>query len=412
MRHTAAYALSMLVTGAVSFASIPIIRHLISAENFSAYSILFNGMLITSLIVMGWLSQSLLRFGQSFVAVKGFGWMLFRLSILPLAGLLFFTCCLANWLHQSTLSMVLCMVVVLEVAITQVWLSLGQAMQWSKVRLIADSVKSIIFLLGLLILYLRAQVIALEILWLLWLLAYGGALAVILIFSATHKVAAPWQAFSIEAFNQLSKKYTQFGWPMSFWLLGIYLLSTSDRYFLTQSFSLAVLADYFALHEVIVKGMGFLLSPATISFYPAMTKYFDEGNRTASWLVMRKMLIWYAVLILVALLGYLLLYPILVNILGTSHPNHTLFVSGILLVFAAGLWHWNVLLHKPFELKGQTNHLMYAMLLSVLSCLLIQFLFTKNHFIVASSLAFLTGVTVYALYISAVLWWTFIAKGR
>ena len=387
------YAASILLTGSVNFISIFFIKRQLGDGQYAFFNMVLNTILVAVLVGQGWIVNSTLRFGRrKSTDADGvepqkllcYGFYSSLVLLTPATVVL-----LVLQLPQLLLPVA---VLLFSAAMQAVMVAITQAGLQPQRYFYAEGVRSAVLLAGM----LAPGLPGIEAGYAYYLYCFAAAYvaAFIFLWLKLDKKAAKTSGNTLPGF----KKLFYFGLPMSLWLGGMYFIVFSDRYFLLPHVPGEEIGNYAALADLLVKGMGFLLSPLVNAAYPLLAAA-EAGPQANFRPVIRKLLRRQIMLVVAAAVGYILFYKLVFGWLRVP-PGlaDRLFWSGLLVLAGSACWQINTLLHKPMEMRLATGAMLLRMLPALALYTGINLLLVPAYGILATGAAFLaTGLLYTAL---------------
>jgi O-antigen/teichoic acid export membrane protein len=394
------YATSILFAGLVNLLAIPILKQKLGAAEYVYLNLYMNLLLVISYIGAGWLSQSCIRFFSTLSTQQGFGMVFKKMAIysalatasIGLVLVLFFK---HYWWMLLAFPLTLFIINLQAIAIA--WL---QAILRPKVVAIAEFIRAVLFLSVLLFINKSSSTTAAFTVWAGWLLAYLASLLYLLASAVNNpQNSATAQHHNTANIKTIFKQFSAFGLPISLWLGVNFCLLFVDRFFLLKHQNPALVGHYSALFDVLQKSIGFVLSPLVTAIYPMLAQLQQQNNAMEINMLIKKALKWQLLLAGVALIAFIIGWPLLQKIIAIPASNTNYFVSGILLIIGAAIWQINTLLHKPQELAGNTFFMLKTLVVVFLFLVVGNWLVVPTYGFVGSAAVFLAATSLYAIII-------------
>ncbi|KFD86846.1 putative membrane protein [Vibrio cholerae] len=336
----------------------------LDSKAFENYSVINSLSITISSFLIGWISQSNLRFySLDKDSVNSINivlcTMLMFLALFFLVLYFFFdlTYCLVISLSIS-------------VAYNRVSLSYFQARIDSKIVFKQELIRSVFLILFILANYLYAfdsLNLTLIILSLSYLLAGS-----VLYGKVDVKFKFPFY---------LCKKYIKYGVPMSLWLVISTAFPTLERLILTSIYK-GNLNDYFAMNEFLIRGAGLIFTPVMMYLHPLLMKEYDNDKLKFDILVRKTMFI-----VLLFSCSVIFVYSKLSSFLIPAvfdGMDEEVISQSFLILTIPALWQGCFIAHKKIEALGKTVSLSFFILVSLLIFIGLALFFVPKYGIWAS----------------------------
>ena len=392
------YAFSILFTGAVNFIAIPVLKQKTGSAEFAYLNLYMNLLLVVSYIGAGWLVQSCIRFFSSVSGQQGFGTVFKKmalLSALATAVVAFITVCFFRHYAWMLIAFPATILFINLQSITVAWM---QASIRPKVVAMAEVCRSLVFLSVILLIQNGRGYDVIVVAWFGWIASFVVSLLMMLLMIKKYPAEKKEDGAQADA-GAVFKKFFAFGFPLSFWLAGTFILFYADRFFLLKHQPAAMVGHYSALFDVLQKGIGFVLSPLVTAVYPLLARLFEEQNHSDVKKLSRKVLRWQALITAASITGYIIAWPLLKKILGINEAEQTFFISGLLVLAGAATWQMNMVLHKPFELLHRTWFLLGMVAICVSLLLLTDWFIIPVYGFVGAASVFFASTILYTIII-------------
>ncbi|HSR39793.1 MAG TPA: oligosaccharide flippase family protein [Phnomibacter sp.] len=397
------YGLNIFVTGSSAFVGIILSKQLLSPEDFLQFNLLANGVTLLNNFLIGWFVQSIIRFYHSYH-------LFFRIrNILLITAANFLVISIpVFFLWRSFIGIgepVIQPIVFMFInALYTILLALYQATHQAKTVAASETLRSSIIIIGLLAPFLSTVSIGASYFWILWIVSC--LLPALFLFVRRKKLyqsrelkegTAP--AIAMHNSRTAIKNVLQFGLPLSGWMFVSFLLLNSDKWYLYKcGLPPQMVANYVALSDIMMRGVGFLFSPIVTSTYPVISKMFDDGRYSEVQFVMKRVVTWELLLSTAAVAGFVISHRLIFALLRINDSPKMFLWIGLLLIVVHTLWQISAMFHKIGELRLKTAQLLLALLLATA---LVYIAFYK--LVVPASLpgvmaVFSSGFVVYFIY--------------
>ena len=394
------YAFSILFTGVVNFIAIPVLKQKIGSGEFAYLNLYMNLLLVISYIGAGWLVQSCIRFFPAVSGQHGFGKVFQKLALLSgilTAAVAFVT---VYFFKHYTWMLVAFPVTILFINLQSITVAWMQSAIRPKTVAIAEVLRSLVFLCFILGLRTGHGYDVIIMAWVGWLASYTVSLLFMLVIIKKYPTAKE-ENKTVADTKHIFKKFSSFGFPLSLWLAATFGLFFADRFFLLRHQPPALVGHYSALFDVLQKGVGFVLSPLVTAVYPLLATLYEKQGHDDITKLSQKVLKWQGLLTAVALIGYIIAWPLLKKILSIDEKENTFFISGLLILGGAAIWQMNMVLHKPFELRHRTLFLLGMAGICVCLLLLADWFIIPIYGFVGAASVFFAATVLYAVIILA-----------
>ena len=318
----------------------------LDSEAFESYSVINSLSITISSFLIGWVSQSNLRFYSLDEDSVN------RINIVLCTILLFLSLFFLGLYFFFTLSYCLIISLSISIAYNRVSLSYFQARLDSKIVFKQELIRSVLLVLFILANYFYAfnsLDLALIVLSLSYLLA-----GTVLYKYIDIKFKFPFF---------LCKKYIKYGVPMSLWLVISTAFPTLERLILTNIYK-GNLNDYFAMNEFLIRGAGLVFTPVMMYLHPLLMKEYDNDKLKFDILIKKSIFI-------VSLFSgsVILIYYNLSSFLIPSFfkgMNKDIISQSFIILTIPALWQGCFIVHKKMEALGKTIFLSFFILVSLL----------------------------------------------
>jgi len=394
------YAFSILFTGMVNFMAIPVLKQKIGSAEFAYLNLYMNLLLVISYIGAGWLVQSCIRFFSTVSGQRGFGSVFKKMAILSgiVTALIAFVTVV--FFRHYTWMLVAFPATIFFINMQSITVAWMQASIKPRVVAMAEVLRSLVFLCFIIVIKPGHGYNVIMVAWIGWLASYMLSLLFMLVMLKLYPFAQKEDA-TVADIKTLFSKFAVFGFPLSLWLAGNFVLFYADRFFLLRHLPAAMVGHYSALFDVLHKGVGFVLSPLVTAVYPLLASLYEEQKHADVKKLSRKVLRWQGLITATVLLGYIIAWPLLKKILLIDEEGNTFFISGLLVLAGAAIWQMNMVLHKPFELQHRTLFLLGMVGICMAMLLLANWFIIPLYGFVGAASVFFAATVLYALVILA-----------
>ena len=278
------YAPAAFVPAGVSVASVAIFTRLFGLEAYGQYSLVLATTSITTILLAGWIQQSVLRYLPRFKAsgelsqfMERFAAVLATVSMTALAIFLLLYPFMKSVLGDYGRFYFPGVVLVLSGVIFQVFTSVFQADLksgcYAKYK-IAFAVGRLALALAFIFLVTR-DVIG---------LIFAMAVSYLVLIGFMKWELGMWSAFKA-AHRALDlaflKKFASYGFPMIGWMMGGQILAISDRFVIGAFRGASEVGIYSANYSIVSMGIGLLTSPLIMAAHPLLINAWEKGERSS-----------------------------------------------------------------------------------------------------------------------------------
>ncbi len=350
VRVIAAFSLSKVIPGLVTFASIPIWLAGYGADNYALYSMHWVTAMIGTALTTQWVRQAILRYtgfpGMEYERVRWqTRWLLESCNLVAILPVVLLATFMVEEVTERTVFLVVAGVSLLCQSRLALAASLLQRDGRSGRYAFAEIVRSAGTLaLSLLLLAAAGRTP--------WGIVAAGALATI----AALLVARPRRAVYSQVQDEVNSRriiwaYWRFGWPMSLWIPVSTSLIYLDRFVVMVLFGPDRAGNYAAAADMAVRGIGLVVTPVILFLHPSFMRAWNTVERQEALRRWKRMTLGTAASVVVAALSGLVGYVVLGDILLGSPVTAATFG---LLAFGGAAWQLATMAHKPLEASGRT----------------------------------------------------------
>lgn len=398
------YFIGLLISGLISFITIPIITQKYTVEVYGEFSLIQNVVLILISFGGGWINQCVIRFNDNSTNFKINIYQIFFAIFIPLVTIsLFIIYFLSNNFFIPFLgiaSLILGGLSALGIMFYQSNFKAGQTLILNIIRagILAGSL--LFFVL------FKDKINNIFILTLCFFLSF--AISIIPLLRKEYGVIKKSFFLLIKRINKQyipklysdNKRYFDYGWPLALWFTISTILNVGDRYVINMFETPYKVGVYSSVYDILSKSITMICSPILIAGFPMMSRKFNERKQHDA-----MKLIFYLFFIEVVLLFFAVFFinffkEIFLSILGLKQTAEN-FKLLIPLVFSVFLWQFAMLAHKPLELFEDTKFMLLAVILSVICSFGLNIIFIPKFGIVSAAYS---SMLASVLYLSLVIW--------
>ena len=393
------YFLGKLVPAAcVLFIMVAGVRFLGKSE-FGRYNLLFNCINITAAFCIGWIQQSMLRFGSGQGEEQNHQQKQFFLYTVISSGLAFIVILLLsifyfgepffNSLLISAFGFVWCTMTVRLTFLQSQFRSRQYAITESAFYLVT------IFIISLIMYYSMPAVMIYF--YAAWLIAGISWLAVECVRHWKNIFSYFRTGFDASFF----KKSFHYGYLITAWLLVSNLFNVVDRFIIRHYFDFEQVGVYSVVYDFIYRLTSFAALPILLTLHPLIMKTWNEDRKGEAMALVKKAVLLLLLLLTAELILYFFLGDwIFEKFFHLESPG--LMVLVVPLVISSVLWQMSLFLHKPLELLFRQGHMIAGIVISLLSNIVLNFIFVPVYGFESAAYTTLASTLIYIVYVSGV----------
>lgn len=395
------YLISIILPALISGISIPVFKHLLGAKGYGNFSIWFNAVLIITSILAGWITQSIILFYPASHDKR-----VFSKEALLLSGrtqLFFFLPVLISiWLISNNFFLAtLCSLTLLVTSIQFTILPIIQSGFLSKKIIFSEILRVTSYVASAILLLKFSGLTYLYSLFIAVIVSYSLSLYYLIkqakrFFRKQEEISNDKK---IEPLH-LSKKFFNYGAPLSLWFVFSYLLSYIDKLFMLHHFGGEVQGNYQAIFDLLSKSIVLIISPIVTSLFPILTSAYAKGDKSEIRKLLKKIIFFeMAGFLIASVLYWWFGATILLRILKTP-DTFTFRLMGFIVIAGTFTWQLAILVQKRFELKLRSLYLLVMVIIAFISQVLFYLLFKNYSSQLLYPLGFLLSAFVYLFLIS------------
>ena len=393
------YLLSIILPAFISALSIPVLKNILGSKGYGEFSIWFNGLLITTAVLTGWIGQSTIRYYPASTDKAMFSRKAFILSLKT--QLVFFIPVFFGVLYikQDLFFSFLFAFALLGTSVQFTILPIVQSSFLSKKVIVSETIRTIIYVVLAVILLVFLAFPYLYSLFISIIISYLAA--VLYLVMEARKFFKEQNIVETKADNNsLFSRFFQYGAPLSLWFVFAYLLSYVDKLFMFHFSGVEAQGNYQSIFDLLSRSLTLLITPVVTSLFPILTAAYESKDRTEirkflGKIIMYELLGFFAVSILYWWFGTHLLVLIL------KVPDTFVFKwMGFIVICATFIWQLAILAQKSFEMKMRSKFLLAMVIIAFLSQLGFYFIFRNSGSPLLYPLGFLLSSVIYLLLIS------------
>jgi len=393
----AIYLIGRAVPAAVGFASVVIFVRFLGDAGYGSYAIVFSSANLVSVIVVGWLSQAVLRFQSQATADEPFAPAL-RFSL--------------GWVSVAALVGAACLPLVSHTAPGSpgVLLATGiLAVGFSVHAVYAASLQAALRARSVAVLEVSRALISLPLSLAGMMLVdprfMGALLGAGLSYAMSSSYAyflsrrsVPQGAGNAQA-RRLALQFFRFGWPISVWFGISLFMPFAERVLIERFLGTAATGQYAALYDLVFRSCGFALLPIVLAVHPRIMREHGLGAVAG----VRKL--WAFALLMQIALGtgvtvvLALFAPQIVKIVGLP-PSNDLTRLVFPLAAAGCVWQWALVAQKILEAEQRTRLMLFLLLAALVVNLTLDIILLPRFGPVAAAYSLLLAGLLYATAVS------------
>jgi O-antigen/teichoic acid export membrane protein len=397
------YLIRIIVTGVAAFAGVILTKRLLLPSDFLDFNLLANGVTLLNSILIAWFGQSIIRFYHSyhyFFRVQNI--VFISTANFLLVGLpVFFVW---KWLIGIDSYTIFPLAFMMLNALYSALLLLFQAAHKAKIVAVAETIRSIVIIVGLFIPQFFDEKVGANYFWLVWIVS--SFISTVCLFYL-RKVFVESKAIlndnpketAQESNAMIMNKVVKFGLPLSAWVFISFLLINADKWYVYKAgVSVELAANYVAISDIMMRGTGFLFSPIVSSAYPVISGLFDKGKGADVRKIVLKVILWQTLLGIGAIVGFAVLFPVVFKLLGIQADSFIFVYGGLVMIALNTLWHVSAMFQKVAELGIETIKLFWALCVASLAVYLCYYLAIKPASLIGVIAVSSVGYLIYFLY--------------
>ena len=405
------YLISIILPALISGLSIPVFKNLLGSKGYGEFSLWFNGLLITTAVLTGWITQSIIRYYPASTNKEDFSRKAFILSLKT--QFIFFIPALSVVLYikQDIIFSILFAFALLAISIQFTMLPIIQSSFLSKKIIVSETIRTVT--------YASLGVLLLLLMWLPFLYSLFISAIISYLASIYYLINQSQKFFKAQ---KVSKKKTadvslflsffKYGAPLSLWFIFAYLLSYIDKLFMFYFSGVEAQGNYQAVFDLLSRSLTLLITPVVTSLFPILTAAYESKDRPEIRKFLKK-------IIKYELLGFLVV-SILYWWFGTNLLVFLLKIPdtinfkwmGYIIICGTFIWQLAILAQKRFEMEMRSKFLLVMVAIAFLSQLSFYIIFRNSESVLLYPLGFLLSAIVYLLLISMSEIISFIKRNR
>lgn len=396
-QHYLHYLISIIIPALITAFSIPLFKRILGSADYGQFAILFNGMLLGTATITGWITQSVIRF---FPASQN-RLLFFRHTMrLTLRALLWTALPSGLFVYSMYADGILSLLVTTALCITSfqfTLVSLAQSVFISRKSIFSELIRSVTYLLVAL---LCLQFTGIQYLYSLFFsitVAYGLSASYLYRQVKAQLQTSEHRADTKDTYRQLSRQFMQYGMPLSFWFICAYLLTLTDKLFIRHWLSSEIQGNYQAMFDLIARTITLVISPVILAMYPLLTNAYEKGEQSAIRKLLRSILMLEAAFMLLTMAGYWLIGAGWLFALIHTPPLPEYKMAGLLIIAGTFIWQMAIVVQKGHELRFRSLRLLFLLVIALCIQLLIYGLSGRNGNLLVYPAGYLIASFAYLL---------------
>ncbi len=394
------YLASIILPALITAVTIPVLKTLLGAADYGAFSLHYNGALIFSTITTGWITQSISRFYPISDNKPLFARKALRLTVIFQWILIAVTIPVLYFFEKDILLTLLIGLNFFVCAIQFSFMVIAQSNFLSRKTIYSETIRTLSYFLVALALLRLTGLHYLHALFIAAILSF--AFSVLYLYMKTKSFFIADQSVVTNNSDEPSmiKRFFRYGTPLSLWFVFAYFLTYIDKIFMREYLGAVVQGNYQALFDMLSRGFTLVISPVLLTLLPLLTVAYQEGKKAEINALLKKIILfeWLGfMLVTVAYYGFgaSLLMKIL-HVPDSSTYRH----MGFIIIAGTFIWQMAMVINKTYELELKSIKMLYAVIIAF-GCQVLYFKWvghTRNELLIAfgyplSSLAYLLMIT-------------------
>ncbi len=401
IKDSAVYFAGKVIPGLVMFLSVPLFIRLFGESIYGEYSLIITTILLINTFLTGWINQSFLRFYTAVEDKDKFERQVYKTLFIGNVAFVVLGD-LVLYLYNYNLSFILLIDgIMISLSIFSFQLVEFRTKFKAVKVVIADSIRTIIFIVTVLTLFYLARDFLTDsvvLILLANLVAYITGL--VLLKPGLFRVSLFINILKekIELNSEL-KKMLSYGLPIAFWMVAAYLLNISDRYIIKHFLTYKDVGEYVAVYDTFSKFMTLAFAPILLALQPRVISLFNSGKKKESYAILKKTIVFELIAFTIfAVIVYFTKGFIVGTYLKLSGLTSVNLVMPIFI--GAFLWTISMLIHKPIELSGKTYIMLIAVILALIANVAGNIVFIPIYGVIAAAYTTIAGSLIYLIIIT------------
>lgn len=401
LKNFLVYSLGLVLSGLVSFFTIPIILRIYGVSEYGTFTLVQNIVLIAIAFGGGWINQCVIRFNNYSQHFKMKMYILFFASFL----MIFFVVSSIILLMKYSIGTTLILSITTVVGgLAALYVTFNQSNFKAVTTLSSNIIRVVVFLVAIVVLpkdfYSLIISFALSYIFSIIFLVKKEYLVTKLSFLVVIKSFLNYS--KIKAIVKENKIYIDYGIPLALWFTISATLAVSDRYIIKMYYDDHTVGVYSSIQDMLSKGITMICSPILVAGYPMITKYYNSGNEKSAFNMINKLMVVELMVLLISLgVGYFFQDFFITKIMGLPLTKET--KSLILpLIASVFLWQFAMVAHKRLELKSKTKLMLFAVILALIVNVMLNLFFLKTNGFAFAAYSSISSSIVYLFLVSSI----------
>lgn len=402
LKQLLGYMPSQIIPAFSNLGIILILTRYLSIEGYGFYSLLMTTVGLAVSIFTQWMMQSILFFRPKYKVenrLHEFNYYISKIYLL-LSVISFFIFLISITLFIFIEIEIAILVPIMLIFLFNCIFIINQSILQSDMKVgkysFYVSFSSIIklVLISLISLYFKADINVI-----LWAIAFSFFLVVIPEIFKLIQLKNKQKEVNSGELNVFLLSMLQYGLPMLGWFLATSLINITDRYVLAIFTSTTEVGLYSANVAIVASALGLVFAPFIKAIHPIImnTSRDDNNDKEVSNLMSKFSVVFIAIGLPVIISIIILRQEISELLLGADYVEGSIIIPFIL----GGLFLWNLAMigHKGFEVKKDTKHMFYYVLIACLLNLILNFVLIPSYEILGAGIASLISYGIYPIFI-------------
>lgn len=395
------YLNSIIIPALITALTIPVLKRMLGPGEYGLFANHYNGLLILTAISSGWVSQSIIRFFQTFddkekLAQKSLRCVVVVQLILFLPLLIWF-----GWIRQEWILSVLMCATLMASGIQTYHMALAQSGFLSGKTIYSETIRTLSYIVGSVLL---VKFTTLSPIYALFIAVFFSFL-----FSSMYlrkKIMVSLQRKSlgvnIDATTSavIFKQFLKYGIPLSLWFAFANLLTYSDKLIIRMHFGPQIQGNYQSMFDLLSRGFTMLISPVLISLMPLLSVAYKEERYSEIRALLKKILLFQiGGFFLISVCYWWFAATWLMTILKV--PDTEVYRKmGFIILCGTFIWQMAMVVHKYYELRMKSHYLL-SMVVVAFGMQMLYFQCIKHkHDPVLYSMGYLCSSSIYLVMVS------------
>jgi O-antigen/teichoic acid export membrane protein len=385
----------LLPAGCTLFLMIAGVQFLGKSE-YGRYNMLYNCVNIAITFCIGWIQQSMLRFNTGVEEEKTFQrnqFSLYAIACSLLASALIFILSLV-YFDEPFINSFLVSLFTFTLSLFTVYQTYLQSQFRSTEYAITESafyLVTIAVLGGIIYFSLPPQMILFFAAW----LTAGVAWFIVKSLQGLKSIRSVLKS---KLNSPFFKKTFQYGYLITTWLLVSSLFNVTDRFIIRHYYDYEKVGVYSAVYDFIYRLTSFATLPVLLTLHPLIMKTWNENRKKESLSLIRKAILLLSLLLIAELIGYFIFGDWIFNRFFHIDTSNLRMLT-VPIIISSVLWQAAIFFHKPLELQFRQRQMIIGIILSLLSNLVMNFIFIPRYGFEVAAFTTLASTLIYILYV-------------